>query len=175
MLLIKKSIQDVANYFLWFANEHNDLITHLKLQKLCFFAEAFYLAKHGKGIVGAPFQAWKHGPVNVDIWERFKKYSFKPINDEYPRLNPEEEDPFSFQYEKPTFSKQEEFILKEVIRNFWNKTAWDLECLTHKHLPWQSARKNKDPIEHCTEEIDPKHTEIFYKLFLDDVGQFNLL
>jgi len=57
-------INAVANYFLLRTNvPAGDVMTHLKLQKLCYFAQAFNLVNHDCGMFKDTFQAWSHGPV----------------------------------------------------------------------------------------------------------------
>ena len=171
----KTSISEIADYFLWFANCHNDLVTNLQIQKLCYLTEGYYLGLYGTELTEEQFQAWKHGPVSPTLWERFKKYAFNPINEELPRLNPKEEDPFEFRYKKPKISREAEYILKLIIKNFWGETAWELECLTLGHLPWQEARKGKKPIEHCTRAIDKQSMKNFYRLFLNAEGTLDIV
>jgi len=56
------SVFDVADYFI--ANADPDEgITNLKLQKLCSYAQAFFLALHGHRFFASALEAWPHGPV----------------------------------------------------------------------------------------------------------------
>ena len=62
-----ENIYDVAKYFL-----HIDTMTHKKLQKLCYFAQAWYLANYGRPLVANRFEAWVHGPVSPDLYSRYR-------------------------------------------------------------------------------------------------------
>ena len=52
------SIFEVARFFLT-----KESMTHLKLQKLCYYAQAWYLTIYGQRLFNEEFQAWLHGPV----------------------------------------------------------------------------------------------------------------
>jgi len=48
----------------WVLSELKEPPTHLKLQKLCFYAYGFGLAEgHEEELGTVQFEAWKHGPV----------------------------------------------------------------------------------------------------------------
>jgi len=55
-LLVKLAEQDKIN------------ITHIKLQKIMFFAYGFVLAKHNIDLVPTGFEAWQYGPVNRELY-----------------------------------------------------------------------------------------------------------
>ena len=55
---------DIAKYFLAQADEEiGDLISNLKLQKLVYYAQGFYLALHDEALFPEDIEAWTHGPV----------------------------------------------------------------------------------------------------------------
>ncbi|EOV0291184.1 Panacea domain-containing protein [Salmonella enterica] len=58
------TLNKVADYLLRFARDHGDLMTQLKLQKMVFYADAWYMALHdGEELIADKFEAWVHGPV----------------------------------------------------------------------------------------------------------------
>lgn len=75
----KYSIFDVANWFL----SKSDM-THKKLQKLCYYAQAWTYALKGYRLEDTDYQAWVHGSVSTVLWERFR-YSLE--NGDTKRLN----------------------------------------------------------------------------------------
>ena len=77
---MKKSAQDIANYFVELASkaEENDL-TNLKLQKLLYFAQGKYLAKFKKPLFDEPIEAWELGPVVRSIYNTYKYCGPYPI------------------------------------------------------------------------------------------------
>lgn len=71
----------VANAFIERAKQSNirDL-THMKLQKLVYFAHAWTLAITGKPLLDESVMAWKFGPVIPSLYTEFRKYGSMPIN-----------------------------------------------------------------------------------------------
>ena len=67
----KYSIFDIAN---WFLNKNN--MTQKKLQKLCYYAQAWYYALKDKRLMRSDFQAWVHGPVSPALYERFRDFGY---------------------------------------------------------------------------------------------------
>ena len=68
------TIFDVANYFRWRVDyDAGDNITALKLQKLCYYAQAWHLAFTGEPLFEEEFQAYDHGPLNYELWKFYQK------------------------------------------------------------------------------------------------------
>jgi uncharacterized phage-associated protein len=60
------SVLDVARYFVQKEGTEGN-ITQLKLQKLCYYAQGFYLAIYQVPLFPEHFEAWKHGPVAKEL------------------------------------------------------------------------------------------------------------
>jgi uncharacterized phage-associated protein len=74
------SVHDVADYFIIKVDrEAGDDITHLKLQKLVYYAQAWYLAMQARPLFDNAIEAWAHGPVCREVYGRFRHYSWNPI------------------------------------------------------------------------------------------------
>ena len=78
-----ESIYEVARFFL-----SKESMTHKKLQKLCYYAQAWYLANYGKALFPSRFEAWVHGPVSPDLYSRYRGWGWEQI--------PREMNPVSF-------------------------------------------------------------------------------
>lgn len=68
----------VAEYFLAIA-DRDDLISNLKLQKLCYYAQGFCLAETGSPLSSERLERWSDGPVVRDLYHSFKRYGRDPI------------------------------------------------------------------------------------------------
>ena len=77
------NINDIADYIiLKIKSEDSASLINLKLQKLLYYIQAWsYGIKHDNFFIG-DFQAWIHGPVNREIYDRFKdtKTLYSDIN-----------------------------------------------------------------------------------------------
>jgi uncharacterized phage-associated protein len=117
--------QQVADFFL--ANrDDEDGLTHLKLQKLCYYAQAFHLALFGSRLFNERIVAWEHGPVVRSVWDRFA-YRRGVL----PRPDGEED-------EQPLPREMETF-LDRIYREYGQFSAWRLRLMTHEERPWIEA------------------------------------
>lgn len=106
------------------AHRRGDRLDHLKLQKLVFYS---YGAACARGIAPGtiPFQAWKHGPVNVDVWEAHRKYGADPI--------PEPVETFS------GYPADLVGVLDDVLDVYGRLSSWQIRCESHTEKPWRDA------------------------------------
>ena len=54
-------------------------MTHKKLQKLCYYAKAWYLALYNDNLIPESFEAWVHGAVQPELYQKYKAYGFNYI------------------------------------------------------------------------------------------------
>lgn len=66
----------VANFFL----AKSDEITQMKLHKLLYYAQGWYLAVVGKPLLNETITAWKYGPVVPSLYYDLKKFGAQPID-----------------------------------------------------------------------------------------------
>ncbi len=119
------SVKDVARYFLskTISNAKNKRITNLKLQKLLYYAQGFYLAMFGNELFPNKLEAWTYGPVCPDAYHEYKKYG----------SNPAEYDECSGRH---TLTDDQKKFLDEVYNVFGQCSAWKLKDMTHSESPW---------------------------------------
>ncbi|EOO23370.1 hypothetical protein ICM_05510 [Bacillus cereus BAG1X2-3] len=113
----------VAQYFLSRSTPNTDYsITHLKLQKLVYYAQAWHVALNGRDnpLFEDRIAAWVHGPVCRALYEEFKKYGrFEIEPEELPtELNEER-------------NKKKLETLEMVWNNYGEYDGKFLEALTH--------------------------------------------
>ena len=143
---------DVANWFVCqIDREAGDSITHLKLQKLIYYAQAWALALKRSSLFQEDFEAWTHGPVLPSIYDRFKLYGFESLP--------------TCACENPISGELEE-ILFEVQRVYGEKSARSLEQLTHEESPWLSARGNLPLEARCNQIISKENMMQYYQSLL---------
>jgi uncharacterized phage-associated protein len=111
---------------------NDDVMTHLKLQKLVYYAQGFCLAILGRPLFGESFEAWEHGPVCPELYQSYKNYKRKPIESD---LSQEEA-------EKP-FTPEGLEILAMVNDEMGCLTANFLRKLSHEDQAWQDARMGR--------------------------------
>lgn len=141
---------DIAIYIVNYSNEKDYGISNLKLQKLLYFVQAYFLIK-SKGkryCFDDKIEAWSLGPVVPAAYHEFKIYGGCNI--------PKIESYIFYDTENILNSGRREFDdsvirdkdkswIKEVVDSFHNYTATDLVSITHKQAPWLNAyRKNQN-------------------------------
>ncbi|MGB3757408.1 MAG: type II toxin-antitoxin system antitoxin SocA domain-containing protein [Rivularia sp. (in: cyanobacteria)] len=121
--------QDIANYFIWLANDSGSFISNLKLQKLVYYAQAWYLAIHDRPLFDEDFEAWVHGPIIPDLYQKYRDFNRIPIVEEinYQQLAQKLGDDIHF--------------LQDVADEYFSCDAYELERMTHIEDPWIKARK----------------------------------
>ncbi len=146
------SVHAVADYFILKVDrEAGDDITRLKLQKLIYYAQAWYLAMHGRALFEDKFEAWAHGPVCRAIHKRFQYLSLNPIP---PRTVIS--DPANLDAETKGF-------LDEVWDIYGQYSAAKLEAMTHQEDPWLEARKGMPPEQQGETPISEDTMAGFYR------------
>lgn len=130
------NIFDVAKYFLSSVNmeESGEGITNLKMQKLCYYAQGFFLALYGKRLFHNNIEAWMYGPVVPDLYEKTKTYEKNPIPLD------------AFLQDFPKLEKNEKDILDEIFQVYGQFSAWKLADMTHKESPWLDYKDAEDKI-----------------------------
>ena len=140
----------------WFLLKEN--MSHKKIQKLCYYAEAWSLALNNRDILidGLEFQAWPHGPVNVDIWNKCKDFGWREIMLKKNFVNNKKEE-----IEKRFSPKQIE-LLELIWRSYGQYTADELEYMTHSEDPWKKTREGLGPFEKSNRVIPKELMKEFY-------------
>jgi uncharacterized phage-associated protein len=118
----------IADYILWMCHRVGDLPTNWKLQKLVYYAHAWYIALYDRPLVDGEFQAWVHGPVHPALYSRFRGCGWDRINYQPPK--------------KPILPPGVEKHINEVMDIYNKFTAWDLARMSHEETPWREARGN---------------------------------
>lgn len=124
-------VTNVAKYFISLSEESTPhAITPLKLQKLIYYAQGFFLSENPEPLFEEDLVAWDHGPVNREIYDKYKKYGYFTI--------PKEQ----FTNENGDLSD----IEKQTINTVWNEYGHldgkFLEELTHQEDPWVFTDRN---------------------------------
>lgn len=134
-------------------------ITHLKLQKLIYYAQGVYLAITGKKLFFNDIEVWTHGPVVPEVYDKYKVYGKNNIKST--TLTKEQEKAIT----DIEIDRETSEILNMVYDNFAIYTAWQLRQMSHvKDGPWDKAVKNGNAIIN-TEDIK----EYFSREIVSDV------
>ncbi|MEL7659634.1 Panacea domain-containing protein [Acetobacterium wieringae] len=125
-------------------------MTNKKLQKLCYYAKAWYLAFTDENLFDGEFQAWVHGPVNYELYLAYKENGFNRI----PMTGPEDLN-----------AVPEEFIdfANNIFKAYGHLTGGELEIVTHQEAPWINARGDLEPWMSSNAIISEDDMKSFYR------------
>ena len=148
------TIDKVADRIIWI---HRSLFqespSHMKLQKLCYYAEGFFLAEHdGQDLFPENFQAWVYGPVCQKLYHRFKEYGWKAIDadnicDSQLPLNISEH-------------------LQNIVEAYGHYDGAALSRMTHEEAPWKEARGKLSELAPCEKVIKKQTMRDYFKSIL---------
>lgn len=138
------NVFDVAKYIL----EKRGTMSTMKLQKLCYYCQAWSLVWDDKPLFNEEFQAWANGPVCPILFSKTQgRYS----------VNADDEDGG----EKNLTDEQIDTIGK-VLEYYGGHDAQWLSQLTHMEAPWNEARKGIPSGAGCSNIITKESMAMYY-------------
>lgn len=151
------SIFDVADYFLHLVDvEAGGSMTPLKLQKMCYYAQAWHAAIEDRPLFPERYEAWIHGPVSPELYQHYREYEYNTI-------------PVSERADFSCFPEAQRNILDEVWDVYGRYDAKYLENQTHEEAPWLDARRGYGPEERGNSLIPVVAMGRYYKEVVDVV------
>lgn len=123
---------DVAKRFLELASEEGVQVTHMKLQKLVFFAQLVSLKSfNGTPIHDNTTYAWDYGPVVRELYDRIHCFGRESIQLRDASGNE------VFAGAQPIDDEDAAYVIKATWDKFKGWTAYQLSMLTHRpNSPW---------------------------------------
>lgn len=121
--------QDIARWFIAWAENIDAEVSNLELQKLLYYTQGHRLGSTGVPAFSDPIQAWAHGPVVAEVYYAYEAYGRNPINADV-ALG----DDFCW----------DDFIeISDLLADVWDRygslAAWALRERTHREAPWRDA------------------------------------
>ena len=153
---MNRSIHDIADYIIMRAKseDKNVSLINLKLQKLLYYVQAWSYGINKKPLFEGEFEAWVHGPVNRDIYNRFNPTKFL-----YSEINIED-----CNDKDVVLSSDESEFVDFILENYMKYSGAELERLSHNETPWIKTRGDLPVNAPCTKVI--KH-----ELMIDYYGK----
>ena len=123
-------VKDVAKYFICLADDIDEGISNLKLQKLVYYAQGFYLALIEEPLFEDDIEAWAHGPVVPDLYHDYKEFGREVIEPDS-RFRPH-----------TRLTRDEIGHIEDIFDVFGQFSAWKLRNMTHDESPWIENEKD---------------------------------
>lgn len=129
---INLNVFAVAEYFIRVFEEKQDNLTHLKLQKMLYYAQGIGFGNFNCKLMECQFTAWEHGPVVEEVYRKYKNYNNNPLtSDENLDIRQITQDTMVME------------ILKETVSIYGLYSAWALREKTHNEPPWLETENSK--------------------------------
>lgn len=148
-------VNQVTNYVIAHVAEDKHSLSLLKLQKLLYYIQAWHLVHFdGEPLFDNDFQAWVHGPVCREVYDRFSDSHrlYDSVTAADIGNNPD----------VSAITAQNVNFINAVLDVYAKYSGTQLEQLTHCERPWQEARGNLSPAAHCENIISRKTMREFY-------------
>lgn len=165
-MLIYKTLQCVSalNFSEHILKNYGSM-SHLKLQKLLYYCQAYHLAEFDVPLLKEEFQAWVHGPVCIEVYHSMKDQS--PIYSDLRHDEKFDPDPFI----RNVLTEKQLELIDDVVSELKEWKDSELENATHKEWPWREARKDLPNHERCTNVISLETMRDYYKKELGNRGK----
>ena len=105
-----------ANEFLGFAEAENRPVDQMKLQKLLFYAYAWYLAMRNDQLFAESVEAWPWGPVIPPVYSETRPFGRSPITTRLKIINKTGPNFFDFNFVVPPPPTPE---VTEFLKSIW--------------------------------------------------------
>lgn len=139
------TVYDVAKYILDTCSE----MTTMKLQKLCYYAQAWSLVWDGAPIYLNGIEAWVNGPMVPDLYHEHKgKFSISA--DELHRGS------------ENSLTSSERDTIDAVLDHYGSYSGTQLSQMTRCEGPWLDARVGCSQYERCRNTISLDDMADFY-------------
>ena len=130
------TVYDVAAYVL----KKCGAMTHLKLQKLAYYSQAWSLVWDEKPLFSEPIEAWANGPVVPRLYDKLRQ-RFEVSASVLGCGNPDK------------ISAKRKATMDIVLDFYGKKSSQYLSDLTHMEDPWKNARQGLASGERGNREI----------------------
>ncbi len=139
---------DVANWFInQFDKNSGDVVTHLKVQKLLYFSEAWCQVLLDRELFSEEMEAWAHGPVVREVFNQFKGSNWSPLSATEKTIE---------------FDDDTQDVLLQVLETYGDVAAKTLENLTHQDHPWKESREGVSPEAKCSNIISKESIKSYF-------------
>ncbi|MGN0800724.1 MAG: Panacea domain-containing protein [Christensenellales bacterium] len=139
------NVFDVAKYIL----EKQGRMSTWKLQKLCYYAQAWAYTWTEKPLFDEDFEAWANGPVCPRL---FREHKGRYMLDEY-SLTPGSSN---------ALTDDEKESIDTVLGYYGDKEAFWLREQTHSEDPWINARRGVPDGAACSNIITKEDMGAYY-------------
>jgi uncharacterized phage-associated protein len=139
------TVFDVASYII----SKTGHMSTMKLEKLCYYAQAWNLVWDDKPLFDERIEAWIMGPVVRDLYTAHRKQFL--TTDELAAMGSPD-----------NLDDDEKETIDVVLKSYGHLDSKQLSALTHRDNPWRDARVGYGDFDHCENEISQESMQSYY-------------
>lgn len=136
------NVLDICRYVINYSNSNFNGISNLKLQKILYFIQAYFLTEKKEPCFSDKIEAWNFGPVVPNAYHEFKQYGAGNIPYITHYIEYDAKNLWTATYKtfnSDTILENDQHKIEFVLNTFANYSATDLVELTHNQAPWINA------------------------------------
>lgn len=120
-------VLDICNFIVTYCNDRNYSITNLRLQKILYFMQLYFLDLKGEPCFDGLLEAWDLGPVVPVAYFAYRNNGANEI-----LSNPNESKKSAC-----SIALNDQEIIKMVLDKVSRYSTWQLVDITHHQMPWK--------------------------------------
>lgn len=138
------NVLDVSRYVINYSNDKDYGISNLKLQKVLYFIQAYFLISTLNNVpcFKEKIEAWNFGPVVPEAYQEYSQYGSTDIPTVVSFIALDYDNIWNSErkiFDSSIISNKHKRIINDVIDKFADYSATDLVELTHRQSPWKEA------------------------------------
>lgn len=150
------NVLDVCRYVINYSNRKDYGISNLKLQKVLYFIQAFFLISTAEPCFNEGIEAWDFGPVVPEAYREYKQFGSGDIPTVSYVIDFDSEDFWNSRirdYKDDVISDKDKEMIRAVVDKFADYSATDLVTITHRQAPWKNTYQRGMNNEITVDEI----------------------
>lgn len=133
---------DIARYVIKYSNDQDYGVSNLKLQKILYFIQAYFLIQTNHPCFREPIEAWDFGPVVPTVYKQYKMYASADVPTMESYISFDGDDIWKskrIRFNKINIKDEDKILINKVVDKFSEYSATDLVTLTQHQTPWIDA------------------------------------
>lgn len=131
----KYDYKNICNYIIMKSNDDGNTITNLKLQKILYYVQGYFLKYFDYPAFSADIQAWQYGPVVPEAYYDYCSYGRKAI-----RVEPD------LGCENYISDREDRKLINKIINKCYSISVSSLITKTHNEDPWKNTTRLRSVI-----------------------------
>lgn len=136
------NVLDIARYIIKYSNDQDYGVSNLKLQKILYFIQAYFLIQTNSPCFKEPIEAWDFGPVVPTVYKQYKMYASADVPTMESYISFDGDDIWKskrIRFNKINIKDEDKILINKVVDKFSEYSATDLVTLTQHQTPWIDA------------------------------------